>query len=273
MNFALIPINDILPGNIGVFNEDDCVDERNSDDEDKGVITSPGEAVMGWVNGGHSGRALVALIPWIFLLLVFARSAGPSSTSVDINYASHAKGARTLPEFVSTTHELPLLTRAITWAARYDISFVDRSNEVLNDELGVGHCWPFWGSRGHIAISLSQRVEVKRMRISHIHEDTSAEAIQRAPREIALWGLRNDTNLATLRLTTDFTNVARLPATQSTNVPFFELLGKYTFDGKSSNQWFEVENPNAISFSTVLVEILTNWGGGCTCVYGIGIYA
>lgn len=253
------------------LDEDDWVDERNNGDEDEGVISSLGEAVMGWVNDGHFDRVLVALIAWIFLLLVFAQSAGPGSTHADINYASHTKGARTLPEFVSTTHELPLLTRAIVWAARYDISFVDHSNEVLNDELGVGHCWPFWGSRGHIAISLSQRVEVKRMRISHIQDDN--EAIQNAPRDIALWGLRNDSNLSTLRLATDFTTAARLPAVQPTNVPFFELLGKYTFDTKSSNQWFQVENPNAVSFSAVLVEILTNWGGGCTCVYSIGIYA
>lgn len=238
-----------------------------SDEED-----NIGEAILGWVDH-HLGVVLLAGIAHLVLLLLLsiARLAipGPGSAHADINYASYTEGAHTLAEFTSTTHGLPFWTRAIVWVAQYGDNPIDVPNEVLNDEVSVGRCWPFWGSSGHVAISLSQRVEVKRLRISHVQDDNSlAEVLRQAPRDIALWGLRTDLNLTTLRPKTDLTTAAGL-----TYVPLFELLGRYTFDAKSSDQWFEVENPDAFSYSTVLVEILTNWGGRSTCVYSVGVYA
>ncbi|KAF9490835.1 hypothetical protein BDN71DRAFT_1510923 [Pleurotus eryngii] len=237
--------------------DDDWVDE--SDEED-----NIGEAILGWVDR-HLGVVLLAVITHfgLLLLLSIALLATPGSAHASINYASYNEGARTLLEFMSTTHRLPFWTCAIIWAAQYGDNYVDVSNEVLNDEVNVSHCWPFWGSSGHVAIFLSQRVEVKRMRISHVQDDSSlSEALRQAPRDIALWGLRTDLNLTTFRPATDFTTAAG-----ATDVPLFELLGRYTFNAKSFDQWFEVENPNTVGYSTVLVEILTNWGGGSTCVY------
>ncbi|KAF9491666.1 hypothetical protein BDN71DRAFT_1497941 [Pleurotus eryngii] len=118
---------------------------------------------------------------------------------------------------------LPFWTRATIWAAQHSDNYIDVSNEVLNDEVNISHCWPFWCSSGHVAIPLNQRVEVKRMRISHVQDDNSlSEALRRAPRDIALWSLCTDLNLTTFRPATDFTTAAG-----ATDVPLFKLLGRH----------------------------------------------
>lgn len=119
----------------------------------------------------------------------------PSPYAFDIvglpDYANAASGGRIWPHITSTTYDA-LAGRRST--GRWALSFISNVQE-LNPPLPInaiqgfidhGHCWPFPGSHGYLAIRLSDHIHVSHLTIEHWPKAT-AKDISTAPRQFRLW--------------------------------------------------------------------------------------
>jgi hypothetical protein len=139
---------------------------------------------------------------------------------------------------------------------------------VLDPHLS---CWAFEGSLGHVTLRLAANVSVTHIVIEH-----SPYSLPSAPRDMAVWAI-------VAKPTRPFRDPisARLPPSIHISLEAAGLspihISQIRYDIKSTvhNQSFEVgcvlPGCHAEKVDKVLFQVLNNWGGEHTCLYGLRV--
>jgi hypothetical protein len=144
--------------------------------------------------------------------------------------------------------------------------------EAVLDESAAGWCFP--GSTGYIALKLLHPVYVSNVTVSHSLTDPRS-----APNNLVIWAIvprSHAEHLGSMVLETKA--ASQLPASLQTSQTTFPIaIAIFQFDVQKSvqNQTFEVDSvftKASVKVDRVLVQILSNWGAGSTCLYGVKIY-
>ncbi|KAH7909334.1 hypothetical protein BJ138DRAFT_1011031 [Hygrophoropsis aurantiaca] len=201
------------------------------------------------------------------------------------DFALRGGGADVIVDFTSPTYLLP--------PPDLRSHEVNPPTIVLEPDITVGSCWSFSGRQGHVGISLSEHVEVADVTIDHAPAELlSEQELQKAPQEMSLWGLldANTSSLlptantsssrgsfSNLRFCTEKCFIRSLP-TATGPLRFIRLADPiYNISEKHHIQTFPVYDYIKrlhLSFSTVVLQIHTNWGSNSTTsIYRIRIHS
>jgi hypothetical protein len=215
---------------------------------------------------------------------------------VQRDFALHAGGASVVPYLTSPTHNLPSATwksQLIRWITGYDFSdiLVNLPTTTLEDDISVGHCWEFSGSVGHIGVHLTNPIHISDVTIHHVLSQlVSAVELQKAPRDMRLWGLLSDNQLENQLVSLPLQSPQLCSNSCFNSFPLissssdsrhggngtFLLLSEFTNTIPQRNvQMFPVLEgayASSIAFEVVVLQILNNWGSNSTCVYHVGIH-
>jgi hypothetical protein len=201
------------------------------------------------------------------------------------NFALRGAGAHILDELTSPTHGF-MSSTSKSWFKRLRTNIYNYEVNLpvitLEDQLYVGECWEFSGSKGHLAIVLPEAVQINGLSVTHVDPVLlSKEHVQRAPKNITLWGLidlscdgHSGIDQTTLRTASSFVVEASNSPAPPESHRFLPLLN-FQFDIKSpsSTHYFKVVSPNARWWiDTVIIEVNDNWGAATTCMYHVGIH-
>ncbi|KAJ2158719.1 hypothetical protein GGF46_003560 [Coemansia sp. RSA 552] len=143
------------------------------------------------------------------------------------DFALFSAGARIVPGLTSPTFEPP--ARGLMQRFWRTIGMVSSQppTTILDPGTHVGECWPMQGSRGQVAIHLSQPVEVSEFAIEHVARSIAIDW-RSAPRQIEIWGyvldaddasdrVAGDTQTAPLSVRPDEPESAETPAARDGN--------------------------------------------------------
>ncbi|KAJ3557075.1 hypothetical protein NM688_g1669 [Phlebia brevispora] len=197
----------------------------------------------------------------------------PNVTLAETNWATYSAGARIVNTFTSPTHVIQ---------DRVDVAFVRRllkrpipqplpPDTILRQHHLIGDCWPMSGTSGHIGIALAQPLHVTNVTILHLTGGTDDAGS--APRSAILWGISS----RPLQQHFDHHISSPLQAQLTmvldprTVVPLAKVF--YDIHTRLSSQWFIATGCEPIEVSTVIFEVLDNWGeSSFTCLYGLYIH-
>jgi len=144
---------------------------------------------------------------------------------------------------------------------------------ALESDVGVGNCWAFEGTHGHLGVLLSDTARITNISINHIAPWlVSTVDSQQAPRHMVLWGHVKDVALfpSQDRCTSEcFASGAVLPC----HLEHFIRLADFHYNNSSPRclQTFEVDHVAAI-FDVVVLQAHDNWGANTMCLYHFGVY-
>ncbi|KAI0709166.1 hypothetical protein C8Q76DRAFT_625571 [Earliella scabrosa] len=188
--------------------------------------------------------------------------------------------------FTSETFSRPFPGRAdITWW----LSLLGQApheplppDTVLRGDSRPGHCWPFRGSYGLLAIDLREEVIIKNVTVGHLR-DGGTRGHTFAPRQIVVWGLLPLTSTAGSE--TYGPEIEVEDASPGSGGPQELAIAhdykltkltsiRYDVHATEREQTFFVgsRTSNTTRFDKILVEVLDNWGSKTyTCMYHIRI--
>ncbi|CAG8606596.1 5201_t:CDS:2 [Ambispora gerdemannii] len=112
------------------------------------------------------------------------------------DFALHSGGAKIISRFTSKTYEL--------WPEEwYKKLFAKVSGQgilrgkppvtAISPETHVGHCWPFAGQEGQLAILLNRRVYVTAITYDHVSRHVTFD-VASAPKDFEVWGIIDEGN-------------------------------------------------------------------------------
>jgi hypothetical protein len=197
--------------------------------------------------------------------------------TLSINHVSAAHAAQVLFPF-TTPHKNRGWKSAIQKSLmRSPNSIAENSPAlVLNEKLGVGDCWEFSGSRGHLGLSLSQNTTVSAFSLDYPHPDSAlATSIGKAPRTVVFWALFPSATPSKdpSRPISHFLHATSLPPNTHMTDRFFALYnGTFNPTLLPTRQYFPLTPPIGVMAQIIVVEVLSNWGSSSTCVYYVGIH-
>ncbi|KAI0360944.1 hypothetical protein OH77DRAFT_1418989 [Trametes cingulata] len=155
---------------------------------------------------------------------------------------------------------------------------------ALSDDLRIGRCWKLSEAGGQLGIRLPFLIYPTHVTIDHIPREIAAD-IGQAPRNILVWGLIDGEENRALYHKYSAARKASMHGAQDldrmaplTSGAFsYVLLSTFAYDiyAPSHIQTFEIEDcvvASGMSFGIVVVEVLDNWGGRCTCLYRVRIH-
>ena len=82
-----------------------------------------------------------------------------------VDYALRTSGGRVLSH--SPSHQVPLEGNWLTSMVKRCFMTVRKPDELLNDNMSVGNCWPMDGSKGYVTIGLRERITPTSVSIQH----------------------------------------------------------------------------------------------------------
>ncbi|VDC04989.1 unnamed protein product [Peniophora sp. CBMAI 1063] len=202
------------------------------------------------------------------------------------DFALFTTGAVTIPSLTSPDRNLPpnntLADRAkslVWWPSRsgagdpiHSKPWPTGSDMAIHYDVEPGYCWPFNGTRGHLAVQLPVPVLFEEVAIHHTRQHWD---ISPAPRHIQLWALI--TGPEALEKASDWATVGdqtpppELPAVfdQSRYLRIAEF--EYDLSSSLATQVFSVDptfKALEIPLDVVILYILDNWGNEeYTCIY------
>lgn len=211
------------------------------------------------------------------------------------DFALAGGGGDIIPELTSATHNLPphnFISRMRTALNGRDLSVahVNLPITTLEETLEIGRCWEFAGSQGYLGIQLAEPIHVAYTTIYYPPlELLSGAHTQRAPRELILWGMVDNRTAAYLEGVMD-SSQGQHPQL----APISKFSTPPTTTSSSSNQWFlslatfayraqayssrsftiydSIRQIHNLTFSVVVLEVVSNWGAATTCLYRVGIH-
>lgn len=189
------------------------------------------------------------------------------------NFALRGGGATIDASITSPTYKLPARTiqsRLLFWLRGHDHqdAHINLPNVALEEFIEVGECWEFEGGHGTIGVNLPESIHVSSLSLNYIPPSkVSAVAMARAPRNVTLWGHADAENLTEVlshperRLFADRLFIPLIRAEY--NISDEILLQNFLIVGNSSHE---------ILYSTLILEVTSNWGANTTCLYYVGIH-
>lgn len=156
---------------------------------------------------------------------------------------------------------------------------------ALDEDLRLGRCWRFEGGSGQIAIAFSQAVQISDITVDHIPKELVSTA-QVAPRSILAWGAQDipqghsaltlDAVMKEVPRLGDILGTRRFPPIHSDHMSYLPIaLIDYDIHNQSHVQTFPIfasVTTHNMSFPTIVMEILSNWGGTSSCIYRIRVH-
>ncbi|KAF5342964.1 hypothetical protein D9757_015219 [Collybiopsis confluens] len=184
--------------------------------------------------------------------------------------------ALTTPTAKSTTspsflHKLQTVWRGI------DMSQVHYKPPLVILEDSSTDCWEFEGSHGHVAISFADPVILETFSMEYPDEKVlSAEMLWQAPQALHLWALTSEERVNMMDkdllepwqrfvVVEDLVN----PSFFNSSAMFFPVA-QFTFNPLNGRQNYTLHY--SIPISTIVLEILNNWGDETTCLHRVGVH-
>ncbi|KAL6299255.1 hypothetical protein BKA93DRAFT_819979 [Sparassis latifolia] len=218
------------------------------------------------------------------------------------DHALHSAGARIVPSLTSDTMEIT----PSGWAGQM-LGLITGGNgfaigrppvTALHHELHAGHCWPFPGSHGQLAVALAAPVYISDITIDHVAKEVATD-MRSAPRQMEVWGLvEGKENIARMHGWRDQRKVRRDEARAQAELsgqpyveepeevypstlpksPKYMRIANFTYNIYSPNniQTFAVPEDvreSGIDFGVVVLLINSNWGrDDFTCLYRMRVH-
>lgn len=226
----------------------------------------------------HRMRVKLWLAPLIMLLLFFMRTVldnycwndisnlpfyvlrGYGAQLGTINLSSFQMGARVIPEL---TDWAPPNTKRTKWSIFAERRKVWPPAVALQGKNAFTRCWCSKGHSSDLGIQLIGSGYVYTVTVEH-NLQALVEDNQSAPRDIRIWGiLESNLHHPENRSKLNHSGMEML------------LLASFTFDATSiepeQNFTMPLEARRHL-ISRVVFDIVNNWGGGETCIYGVRVY-
>lgn len=198
------------------------------------------------------------------------------------DFALHSSGAKTIPSLTSPTFEIrPHTFRGQLLGMVTGNGFAIGRPPVtaLHHELHNGHCWPFAGTEGQLAVALAAPAYISDITIDHVAKEVAFD-MRSAPREMEVWGMvEGKDNIArvqawqTQREAGDVVYPPTLPRT-----PQYVRIANFTYDihAPRNIQTFPVDaeiQALGVDFGIVALRIRSNWGRDeYTCLYRFRVH-
>lgn len=219
------------------------------------------------------------------------------------DFALYSVGAQLIPSLTSETYEIrpsglrSQLVGLLTGG--YGFAVGRPPVTALHHENQVGHCWPFPGSQGQLAVRLSAPVYISDVTIDHVAREIATD-LRSAPRQMELWGLvEGKENAAKVREWRERRQAARdedaiaaelegrsfddpdpepmYPRTLPKS-PEYVRIANFTYNIHSPDhiQTFPVRqdiHDLGIDFGVVVLIVKSNWGmDEFTCLYRLRVH-
>lgn len=205
-----------------------------------------------------------------------------------VDYALNSGGAGVIPSLTSETYYFKKshFWGLFTGAAQYARSPVT----ALHHETHLGHCWPFFGSKGQLGVLLASPVHITDITIDHVPSDL-AHDMRSAPRHMEVWGLldgrENKEKYAVFearreQLRSDGIDVPEEPTYPKTLPKTRDVryvrVGTFEYDIRSPHpiQTFSIAEDIkdlGLDFGLVVLMINDNWGHKeFTCLYRFRVH-
>lgn len=197
------------------------------------------------------------------------------------DFALYSAGARVLVSLTSPTMELwpkSLRDRVIGVVTNRGFAAGSLPEEALSPDMHAGRCWPFEGGVGTLGVGLAQRIYVEEITVYHIPRTASVHDASSAPMAMEVWGLvegaENVDKVAKWRQSHADDGTAK---PEVLGVAPYILLSTFTYDitlGKEA-QTFPADKDLVdlqVGFGVVVLAVKSNWGGGYTCLYRLGVH-
>lgn len=212
------------------------------------------------------------------------------------DFALHSAGAKVIGSLTSPSFEI----RPQGVGAKV-ASFLSGGNgyatgrpphTALHHELHSGHCWPFEGTEGQLAVSLRASVYVSDVTIDHVAKEVAFD-LGSAPKDMEVWGMvEGADNVEKVRVWQEGKAVRRAearergeeeqeepeyPKTLPTS-PQYVRLASFTYDVNASKniQTFPADEEVralGVDFGIVVLRIKSNWGQDAfTCLYRFRVH-
>ncbi|PIL35711.1 hypothetical protein GSI_02441 [Ganoderma sinense ZZ0214-1] len=221
-------------------------------------------------------------------------------TLARVDFALHSGGARIIPSLTSETLEVRpsglrnQIIGLVTGGNGYAIGRPPVT--ALHHETHTGHCWPFGGTHGQLAVALAAPVYITDVTIDHVAKEVAMD-MRSAPRQMELWGLvEGNDNIEKVQNWRDQRAVHRqaleeagqpVPPNLADEVAYPRTLPKYpeyirvanfTYDIHAAQhiQTFPVRDEIrelGIDFGVVILLVKSNWGKDeFTCLYRMRVH-
>ncbi|EMD31344.1 hypothetical protein CERSUDRAFT_119910 [Gelatoporia subvermispora B] len=152
---------------------------------------------------------------------------------------------------------------------------------ALHPDTHNGHCWPFVGTRGQLAVSLAAPVRIDAVTIDHVPKEVASD-MRSAPREMELWALvEGAENLGVVRAWREARQemgeeLEPYPVTLPRNAEYVRVAN-FTYDIHAPRhiQTFPVRpevQELGIDFGVVVLMVKSNWGKEYTCLYRMRVH-
>ncbi|KAI0308997.1 hypothetical protein OF83DRAFT_1022029, partial [Amylostereum chailletii] len=203
------------------------------------------------------------------------------------DFALHSGGAVVIPSLTSPT--LRSNPRGL-WALWGKLTFGNDNllecspTTALHHEIHNGHCWPFAGAEGQLAVTLAHPVVIEEIAIDHVVREVAWDT-RSAPRKMELWGLAEGVeNLAKMRkweeqearTRDDQTRKEVYPSTLPSSSKYMRIASfEYNIDAQDNVQTFPLPRnirELGIDFGVVMLRIMSNWGREFTCLYRMRVH-
>ncbi|TFK70724.1 hypothetical protein BDN72DRAFT_765971, partial [Pluteus cervinus] len=147
---------------------------------------------------------------------------------------------------------------------------------ALDDDLRVGRCWRVPQISGQLGIRLSHRIKITHLSVDHIPQELVLDRMH-APRDIILWGVIDSPSPPLPQHEADpiWDAMPRRGPLLNRGLMVVPLVAiQYNITTTEFVQTFNVSHSIFANhtFSTVIIEVLNNWGADWTCVYRIRIH-
>ncbi|CAG8576855.1 374_t:CDS:10 [Diversispora eburnea] len=196
------------------------------------------------------------------------------------DFALHSGGAKVISRYTSKTYEV--------WPDKwYHRFFAQISGQgvlkgkppvtAISPDTNVGHCWPFFGTRGQLAILLNRRVHVTAVTYDHVSKHVAVE-VESAPKEFEVWGIiEGGKEECGIREDGQYEEIVSEGELRLGLSPFHLFLGRFTYNinGKPV-QTFEIP-PEILKKNkpvrVIIMKVLNNWGRpSYTCLYRFRVH-
>jgi SUN domain-containing protein 1/2 len=217
------------------------------------------------------------------------------------DFALHSSGAKTIATLTSPTFEIrPSNFRGQLMGMVTGNGYAIGRPPVtaLHHELHNGHCWPFAGTEGQLAVALAAPTYISDITIDHVAKEVAFD-MRSAPREMEVWAMvEGKDNVAKVKAwqkekaahKEEARKMAKemgLPFVEEVNTPYPRTLPKspqyirianftYNIHAPRNIQTFPVDEEIrnlGVDFGIVVLRIKSNWGrDDYTCLYRLRVH-
>ncbi|KAG7451264.1 uncharacterized protein BT62DRAFT_984448 [Guyanagaster necrorhizus] len=248
-------------------------------------------ASMSWWNNGKKGLTIKSSDGQDVTKLVEQLD---KDTIAKPDFALHSGGARIIPSLTSPTFEIrPRTLRGQVFGTITGDGYAIGRPPItaLHHESHNGHCWPFAGSSGQLAVVLAAPAYIKEISIDHVAKEVAFD-MRSAPRRMEVWGLvEGRENIvkvgewkaekARLRAEAlgrgEIVEEEEYPKTLP-KLPMYVRIAAFDYNIYAPNhvQTFPVLDEIqdlGVDFGIVVLRILSNWGRDeFTCLYRFRVH-